>query len=284
MMKALSSTEVLKTIHRILNPSHQPLRVDPDQLNTYFAQTAERVTSVSSPVAMEQLNQLITQFGEDSNLSFDFRRVSYDEVLREIKGLRSDCSTGPDNIPTKFIKLVAEHLASPLTYIISTCVKRKKFPSLWKIARISPIPKVNEAKTNDDYRPVSILPVLSKVYEKLALRQMAQYLTDNSVFHPNLSAYRKCHSTTTTLLGIRDDLLKAMKRGEVTIAVMADYSKAFYTVAYETVLIKLHQLGFFKSFLMWIASYLTGRSHYVQIDDYASKHIGVTSGVPQGSI
>ena len=134
MMKALSSkrpTEVWKTIHRILNPSHQPLRVDPDQLNTYFAQTAERVTSVSSPVAMEQLNQLITQFGEDSNLSFDFRRVSYDsEVLRETKGLRSDCSTGPDNIPTKFIKLVAEHLASPLTYIINTCVKRKEFPSL----------------------------------------------------------------------------------------------------------------------------------------------------------
>ena len=113
---------------------------------------------------------------------------------------------------------------------------------------------------------------------------MAQYLTDNSVFHPNLSAYRKFHSTTTTLLGTRDDILKAMKRGEVTIAVMADYSKVFGTVAYETVLIKLHQLGFSKSSLMWIASYLTGRSHYVQIDDHASKHIGVTSGVPQGSI
>ena len=78
-------------------------------MNTYVAQTAV--------ATMEQLNHLITQFGEDSNLSFDFRRVSYDEVLLEIKGLRSDCSTGPDNIPTKFIKLVAEHLASPLTLL-----------------------------------------------------------------------------------------------------------------------------------------------------------------------
>ena len=126
--------------------------------------------------------------------------------------LRENLSTGPDNIPTKFIKLIAKHLASPLTYIINTCVK-------WKEARISYIPKLNEPKTNDDYRPVSILAVLSKVYEKLALRQMAQYLTDNSVFHRNLSAYRKCHSTTT-LLGIRDDILKAMKWGKVTIAVM----------------------------------------------------------------
>ena len=109
------------------------------------------------------------------------------------------------------------HLASPVTYIINTWAKWKEFPSLWKIACISPIPKVNAPKTNDDYRPVSILPVLSKVYEKLALQQMAQHLTDNSVFHPNFSAYRKCHSTTTTLLGIRDNILKAMKQGEVTM-------------------------------------------------------------------
>ena len=64
--------------------------------------------------------------------------------------MTTDCSTGPDNIPSKFIKLVAEHLALPVTYIINKCVKRKEFPSLWKIARISPIPKANEPKTNDD--------------------------------------------------------------------------------------------------------------------------------------
>ena len=73
------------------------------------------------------------------------------------------------------------------------------------------MPKVNEPKTNDDYHPVSILPVLPKVYEKFALQQMAHYLTDNSVFHLNSSAYRKCYSTKTTLLGMRDDILKAMK-------------------------------------------------------------------------
>ena len=286
-MKALSSKrpkEVWKTIHRILNPSHQPLRVNPDKLNTHFATTAERVTAASSPLVKEQLHQLITQLGEDSDLSFHFRLVTYDEVLREIKGLRSDCSTGPDNIPTKFIKLVAEHLVSPLTHIMNTCAARQEFPLLWKIARISPIPKVDEPLTNDDYRPVSILPALSKIYEKLALRQMAHYLTDNSVFHPNISAYRKCHSTTTTLLGIRDDILKAMKRNKITIAVMADYSKAFDTVTYEKVVSRLHELGFSRSSLRWIASYLTEWKQYVQIDDQSSEHIGVTYGVPQGSI
>ena len=116
---------------------------------------------------------------------------------------------------------MAEHLASPLTHIINTCISKQEFPL--KVARISPIPKVDEPQSNDDHRRISILLALSKIYEKLTLRQMAAFATDNAVFHPNISAYRKCHSATTTMLAIRDDILKAMKRGEVTITVMADF-------------------------------------------------------------
>ena len=130
---------------------------------------------------------------------------------------------------------MAEHLASPLTHIINTCISKQEFPLLWKVARMSPIPKVDEPQSNDDYRRISILLALSKIYEKLTLRQMADFATDNAVFHPNISAYRKCHSATTTMLAIRDDILKAMKRGElVTSAVMAGFSMAFDTVAYES--------------------------------------------------
>lgn len=125
--------------------------------------------------------------------------------------------------------------------------------------------------------------MLSKVYEKLALRQiMAPYLRDNSVFHQNISTNRKCYFTTATLVAIRDDIIIAIKRGEVTIAFVADVSKAFDTVAYETVLSKLPELGFSKSLLRWIASYLTDRKQYVQTDDRSSEHThGVTFGEPQ---
>ena len=280
-MKALSSKrpkQVWKTIHRILHPS----RVNPDDINRHFGSTAERVTA-SSPVVKEELYRMIDEMDQDSDTSFRFRYVTYNKVLREIKGLRADCSTGHDNIPTKFIKLVAEHVASPLTHILNTCIMEQEFPLLWKVARISPIPKIDEPQVNDDYRPVSILPALSKIYEKLALRQMVDFLTDNAVMRSNISAYRKGHSTTTTL-AIRDDILKAMKRGEVTLAVMADFSKAFDTVAYETILSKLHQVGFSKSSLRWVTSYLTDRSQYVQVDDRLSNSIDVNFGVPQGSI
>ena len=232
----------------------------------------------------EELYNLIDRLDQTVDSPFRFWCVTYNEVLREIKELRSDCSTGPDNIPTKFIKIVGEHLASPLTHIINTCISKQEFPHLWKIARVSPIPKVDEPLTNDDYRPVSILSALSKIYEKLALRQMAHFLSDNDIFNPNISAYRKGHSTTTTMLAIRDDILKAMKKGEVTLAVMADFSKAFDTVAHETVLLKLHQLGFSKNSLRWITSYLTDQSQFVQIDDRTSEQVRVMFGVPQGSI
>ena len=258
--------DVWKTIHRILYPSPQPLRIDPNQLNKHFASTAERVVA-SSPLERDDLYSLLASLPQDSNSPFQFRHVTYREVLNEIKHLRSDCSTGPDNIPCKFIKLVANHLASPVTHIINNCIAKQIFPLLWKTARISPIPKVDDPRENDDYRPISILCVLSKVYERLALRQMADFLGNNAIFNPNNSAYRRGHSTTTTMLAIRDDILRAMKRGEVTVAVLADFLKAFDTVVYQTVLSKLHRLGFSKTSLKWIISYLTDRIQYVQVDD-----------------
>ena len=287
MITALSSKrpkEVWSTIHRILHPSQLPLRADPDDLNRHFASTAERVTA-SSPVLNEDIYRLINRLTDDSHSSFRFRHVTHQEVLRAIEGLRSDCSTGPDNIPAKFVKLVAENLASPLTHIINSCLNRNEYPLLWKTARISPIPKVGEPRTNDDYRPISILPVLSKVYEKLALRQITDFLTENAILQSNISSYRKHHLTTTTMLAIRDDIMKAMKRGEITLAVMADFSKAFDTVAFEKILSKLHQMGFSRSTLQWIASYLTDRKQFVQVDDRSSSaQISITNGVPQGSI
>ena len=169
---------------------------------------------------------------------------------------------------SKFIKLVAEHLASPLTHIKNTYVRRQEFPLLWKLARISPIPEVDGPQVNGDYRPVSILPALSKIFEKL-MRKMVELLSENATLHP--TEHYKCllqapDSATTTMLAIRVDILKAMKRCEITVAVMADFSKAFDTVAYETVFFNLYQMGFSNNSLWWITSYLTDRSQYVRID------------------
>ena len=277
--------KVWKIIHRILHPNPKPLRIDPDELNTHFASTTERVTG-AIPEPTQNLWSFINTLPDDSTNAFHLREVSYQNVLNEIKNLRSDCSCGPDGIPVKYIKMIAEQLASPLTHIINNCISKQLFPSLWKIARICAIPKVQNISSNNDLRPISILPSLSKIFERLVLRQMSDFVTNTTtgVLNQSISAYRKGHNTTTVMLAMRDDIQRAMKRGEVTIAVLADFSKAFDTVSYSTILRKLHSQGFSKEYLKWVTSYLTGRRQFVQIDDAVSNTTNVCFGVPQGSI
>ncbi|KAL9962520.1 hypothetical protein ACROYT_G031627 [Oculina patagonica] len=203
---------------------------------------------------------------------------------KEIKAIRSDTSTGPDQLPAKYLKLVADLISGPLTYIINSFVNNLSFPEAWKVARITPIPKVSHLIENADMRPISILPVLSKVYEKLVHRQVVEFIETRTIFKDNISGYRKGHSTTTVLLGIKDDILHAMKRGELTLMILANFSKAFDTIRFKTVLRKLNNLGFSNEYLVWTINYLTGRRHFVQVDDKVSDMCKINFGVPQGSI
>ena len=176
--------------------------------------------------------------------------------MKNFKTLRSDRSTGADQIPTSFIKLAADHLAGLLTRIINSCITEAYFPKLWKIARVSPIPKVDNPSTNDELRPISILPVLPRVFERLVGWQLSKFANSASLLRDNISSFRKGHSTTTALLGIRDDIKRATKSKEVTLMVLADFSKAFDTVCFKTTLKKFYKVGFSKNYLKWLLSYI----------------------------
>ena len=193
-------------------------------------------------------------------------------MWRKIDKHRSDTSTGIDQMLVKFVKLARVHIPGPLTQIINRCIATSSFPRLWKIARISPIPKVDEPLSDADYHAVSILPTLSKVFEHLVLNQLIVYINEEALLSPTVSGFRKGHSTTTVLLGICDALTQASSRGEATLMVCVDYSKAFDTIQFRSVVSKMHSLGFSKYFLLWMIDYLTQRRQLVQI------------GVPQGLI
>ncbi|CAB4026471.1 Hypothetical predicted protein [Paramuricea clavata] len=146
--------EAWTIIHRILNPNPKPLRVDPDELNTHFASRSERVTG-TTPEPTENLWAFIDTLPGDPVSALRLREVSYREVLSEIKSLRSGCSCGPDGIPVKYIKMVAEQLGLPLTHIINNCISKQLFPSPWKTARLCAIPKAE--KITSKQRPPSYI-------------------------------------------------------------------------------------------------------------------------------
>ena len=235
------------------------------------------MSSLTLPVSSDLhfcLEQLTESLPDDSPANFKLREVSHGEVLRMLKLLRSDTSTGPDGIPVKFVKMVADSIAGPLTAIINNCMRKYYFPKAWKNARISPIPKVDQPKSEEHFRPISILPTLSKVFEKLVALQMTTFCESESVvLRDTISSFRKGHSTNTVLMGMRDELLREMKKGELTLVVLADFSKAFDSANYKTLITKLSTFGFLNSFLRWLNSYLSDRSYFVQIDDRTSESV-----------
>ena len=268
------SREVWKVIHRVLKPSARPLRFDPDELNDFFATTAQR-TLETRATPIEDLTCLIDNLPDvpSGSMRFQLSPVTSENVLQVIKNLRSDCSTGADQIPTRFIKMVVECLAVPLASIINNCIAKAYFPKQWKIARVSTVPKIDNPVSNDQLRSISVLPVLSKVFEKLVAIQMTNYADHAHLLHDRISAFRKGHSTTTALLRVRDEIM-----------VLTDFAKAFDAISFSATIVKFYKLSFSKPFLKWLLSYLSGRSKSVQIDDRKSSYQSSQYGVPQGSI
>ena len=112
---------------------------------------------------------------------------------------------------------------------------------------------------------------------------MVNYVEHHAVLNDKVTGFRKGHSTITTFLGIKDDIIRAMKKREISLMVLADYSKAFDTVGFQSIITKLHKLNFSKSFLMWVLNYMSNREQFVQTDDRTSS-MTVDFGIPQGSI
>ena len=256
--------------------------MDPDQLNSHFNSTATRLNKNASTVT--NMHDLLHNVSNDNDANFNLQPTDYHTILKQIKSLKNDCSTGYDTIPVRFIKPVAEYLASPLTNIINNCISKNTFPKQWKVARVHPIPKVSPPTNADEFRPISVLPIMSKIFERVILIQLCNQIEKHHTYSSTQSGFRKGHSTVTVLLKLRDDILKGMNRSEVTLAFAADFSKAFDTVSYLTLINKLISLNFSVPFIETLISYLAERTQYVQIDDKQSQNLRVKFGVPQGSI
>ena len=186
-----------------------PLHADPFALK-FFNKTAERLVGQNARTDDDILSHIDSL--KSSHGSFKLQKVTCNDVLKSLESLRNDCSTGYDNTPVSFIKPIAEYIASPLSFIINNLIEESKFPDQCKIPRISPIPKVNNPTELKDYRPISILPILSKVYEKQVLHQKTNFIETQQVYNNHQSGYRKNHSTATILSKLYDDMKMAMKQ------------------------------------------------------------------------
>ena len=188
-----------------------------------------------------------------------------------------------DRIPARLLKDSGDIVVKPVTFIINTSLRTAKVPCDWKSAVI-PLFKKGKADEMDSYRPISILPVLSKVVEQVVHIQMYGYLQQNKILSPYQCGFRKCHSTEFAALSFSDNIRRNMDQGQLTGAVFIDLCKAFDTVDHTVLLDKLSNLGIVDKEHGWFTDYLSNHTQVVEFQGVTSTPEAISVGVPQGSI
>ena len=158
------------------------------------------------------------------------------------------------------------------------------FPSCWKIAGVTPILKDGDHEIPSNNRPISLLPVLSKVCERAAHDQLVFFLSTKQRLSTQQCGNKKWNSTETVLIQTTDSILQNIDKKELTAAVLLDISKAFDSINHDILITKLRDVGLSCSSIEWFKSYLSLRYQVVKIQASISDQLPVTSGVPQGGI
>ena len=213
---------------------------------------------------------------------FSFSLVNITDVEILINGLDDNKASMSNSIPPKVIKENSSVCCKPLTNIINNGIVNSIFDSGLKRADISPVHKMDETTNKSNYRNMSLLPVVSKIYEKILQGQISAYM--ESYLSPFLCGYRKGFNPQHALLSMLEKWRIALDKGGYGGGILMDLSKAFDTINHDLLIAKLYAYGFNKNALMLIKSYLTDRWQRTKINTSFSSWSELLSGVPQGSI
>ena len=182
------------------------------------------------------------------------------------------------------LKDCAHVISKPISHIINLSIKTSTVPSIWKSAKVTPIHKSGDTNSPENYRPISVLPTLSKIMEKAVHSQLSGYLESNQLLHECQFGFRKRKSTKLAATYFCDQIRKEMDGGKLTGCVYIDLSKAFDTIGHALLINKLKCYGVQGAELEWFTDYLFGRTQFIDLLNEQSGETTIECGVPQGSI
>jgi hypothetical protein len=198
--------------------------------------------------------------------------------------MKSKLSSGHDSLSSKLIKETSQAIVSPLTYILNLSLKFGIVPSKMKLAKVIPVFKSGDTSHIQNYRPISLLPVLSKILEKIVYTRLYTYLIKHDILIPAQYGFRKSLSTELAILELQDRVAKYMSSGSWCLGIFLDLSKSFDTINHSILISKLEFYGVRGVALDWFKNYLYERKQYSTVNNTNSDVMQITCGVPQGSI
>ncbi len=250
--------------------------------NNFSANVGENIYDESQKQAPDQ-ESTSHNYDLDSLMCNSFRPQPTDSatIMLEIKHLKNTSSYGSDDIPLRFLRDSLPEMIQFLTCIFNTSIVTGTFPSLWKHAIVVPIFKAGDANEPKNYRPVSLLPIVSKVLERVIAKQLVKYLDGNHLLSNTQHGFRSLLSTETALLTLSNKLYENIDNRKISLLTLCDLSKAFDSVNHDILMSKLNKLRIDK---FWFSNYLYKRSQSVRIKNCFSDKSEILYGVPQGSV
>ena len=221
--------------------------------------------------------------GQPSVNSIFLSEVTTEEINKILRSLKNGAA-GYDEINASLLKLILPFIGEPLIYLCNQSLQEGVFPSELKIANVLPLYKSADAFVFNNYRPVSLLCVISKVFEKIMYNRLIDFLDNFAILNNSQFGFRKLHSTYMALMTLMNRLTTSLEKNEYVIGIFLDFSKAFDTVDHAILLKKMAHYGVRGNALQWFESYLSNRYQYVTYNGISSSTQAIKCGVPQGSI
>ena len=277
-----------KLIHRPNN--QQPVEIKlydnktiANEFNLYFANVGYEL---SNKIKYSGKKIVENYLYSKVDSKFNFKTVTNDEVLTIIGSLKPKNSSGIDNISSKQLMQLAPTIHPVITLMINQSMITGIFPDQLKIAIVTPIYKGKNSDPHwfNNYRPISLLPTISKIVEKVIHKQLYNYMNHGKLLKNSQYGFRENHSTEYAAMEFVDNTSKIMDDGLIPFSVFIDLSKAFDTLDHNILLKKLHYYGIQDTSLNWFRSYLTNRTQYTIFKDSQSIPLTIKTGVPQGSV
>ena len=250
-------------------------------MNEFFCTIGNRL----SDKIPEKPNPLLSNDYDlgDAVGKFSFKAISENDIMKVILEMKTSHGSGYDGIASFFIKIALPLISGSLCDLFNFSLFSGIFPTEWKIARVPPIYKSGAREDCSNFKPISVLPVLSRAFEKIVYNQLYEYLDNNRLIYKHKSGFRSLHSVVTSLMVGTNDWYLNIDGGEYTGLIVIDLKRAFDTVNHNILLKKLGKYGISRLELEWFTSYLQERKQFCKVNSASSSINAISCGVLQGS-
>lgn len=288
-LKSLSGKTEKHQTNYIADENGTPItdpKLTADTFNAFFANVFKKAENITE-LSHEMKTVLKESLGSENAMQFNKFEIPYVQVSyvkQKLNSLDVTKATGMDGISAKFLKTASDVICEPICTMINLSVKSGKFPTQLKQTKVTPIYKKGSKSDKNNYRPISVLPLISKIYEKHVSDHLKSFLETNNLLFTTQSGFRAKHSCETALTNIIDNWINALNEGKLVGTLFLDLSKAFDLVNHKILIEKLPFYHISSQAINWITSYLSERSQKVNVSGVLSEPAEVVSGVPQGSV